>query len=89
MFILEKNLIKCETCGKLRGTILEKYNELVPVWCKCDFKNAARPRANPCAMCIGREDTDDPRIIWRPISDHKIEDGRWVHSAHFCGPMNW
>jgi hypothetical protein len=89
MFIKKMNLTKCETCNKLRGTIEEKHNGNVPVWCKCDFKNATHPRANPCAMCIGGEYTDTPIIIWRPISDSKDENGNLSHSSYFAGPSVW
>lgn len=87
MIILQKNLIKCKKCWKLRWTIKEKYNGVVPVQCKCDFWGTKKP--NPCCMCIGWEDTNNPRIIWKPCTDNIESDGQVWHNPHFAGPTVW
>ncbi|KKS39532.1 MAG: hypothetical protein UV02_C0067G0005 [Candidatus Kuenenbacteria bacterium GW2011_GWA2_42_15] len=37
MNIVAISVAPCEICGKKRGHLIEKYNGLVPVYCKCDL----------------------------------------------------
>ncbi len=87
MEIIKKNLLKCGVCGKLKGTIEEKNNWTVPVICKCELRSDEK--INPSCMCIWWEDTNSPRIIWRPWTDSIDSDGIKRHSPIWAGPSSW
>ena len=88
MNIVAISVAPCEICGKKRGHLIEKYNGLVPVYCKCDLWDKEKKLANPCAIfCDGG--IYGPRPIWKPISDHKEEDGVRRYTSHLAGPSVW
>lgn len=87
MKIIKKNLIKCDVCGKLKGTIEEKYNWTVPVLYKCRMRKGER--INPACMCIWWEDTKNPRIIWKPWTDNIESDWERWHNPAFAWPSIW
>jgi len=88
MEILEQYIKKCDKCGKHRGHVIEKYNGLVPVWCRCDLMAEPKKEANPCMIfCEGGE--NGSRLIWKPISDNVDENGTVWHTPYFAGPSSW
>ena len=82
------HITPCKVCGKMHGYLIEKYNGLVPIYCKCDLRDKEKTLANPCAIFC-ENCNNGPRPIWKPISDYKDENGvRW-HVPYFAGPSSW
>jgi hypothetical protein len=84
MYIITLSVTRCKTCKKKRGHVVEKYNGLVPVYCKCDLWDKEKRLANPCAIFCDTY-ADGPRPIWKPISDYRNKNGEWRHVPYFSG----
>ncbi len=88
MEILKQSLNKCEECGKMCGHIIEKYNGLVPVYCRCDLSDKEKKLANPSAICCETE-TLEPLVTWKPGSSNREKDGSWWHTTIYKAPKGW
>jgi hypothetical protein len=77
--ILEQSLKRCSTCDRLRGHVEERWNGQVPVLCRCDLRVRAKKK-NPAMVSLR-----DDGLMWMPITDHKVADGRWLHTPYFAG----
>jgi hypothetical protein len=80
--ILKQSLKRCSSCGRLRGHVEEKWNGQVPVLCRCDLRVRTKKRS-PAMVSL-----KDDGLMWMPITDHKVADGRWLHTPYFMG-MNY
>ncbi|MBI2310708.1 hypothetical protein HYU90_02715 [Candidatus Collierbacteria bacterium] len=79
----EVNLTKCEVCEDFRGSVIEEYNDNVPVLCRCDRAEImAKTKHYPSPSMYCR---DGKVLWWTPLTDHLWRD-RWWHTPHFGSP---
>ena len=84
MEIRKKEIELCVKCSNYKGWAEEKYNGTVPVHCRCSLEEEKIKYGHWRSPCMISPNGD--KLWWIPISDHKEEDGRWWHTAHFAGP---
>jgi hypothetical protein len=88
MEIITKNIELCVECNNYKGTVEEKHNGKVPVYCTCTLEEE-RIKYNgwrsPCMIC-----PNGNKFFWTPISSHYESDGKWWHTPYFSPvePLN-
>lgn len=74
----------CKECNNYRGSVAEKYNGNVPVYCACQVEEE-RVKYGYCkTLCLLCPDGD--KFWWKPISNHKEADGKMWHTPYLYGP---
>ena len=79
MEIISKSLIECAGCGYYKGSVDEKHNGIVPVFCYCDLRSGKASGISPSIIGF-----PDSRLFWKPISDYKNADGEFRHVPYFA-----
>ena len=80
------NVEICYTCYQLRGTVEEKRNGTVPVFCRCDLI-AGRNKGTRTAMEAAVFSDQQLHFRWKPISDYIGDDGHWWHVPYYTGGL--
>ena len=87
--ILSTKLKRCINCKRLFGYVEERYNGVVPLYCRCGRLAGATYSLGPplssrretrAAMKSLRDDT----AMWAPLSDHIGSDGQKWHQPGFA-----
>jgi hypothetical protein len=79
--IVARRLTRCSTCKRLHGEVEEKWNGVLPVYCRCEVR-PGRIQGRKTAIVSLRDDC----LTWMPTTSHKDPDGRWWHVPYFAGP---
>lgn len=82
MEVKKTDITLCDKCNNWKGTVEEQYNGIVPVHCACTLASSQEKGTRSPSMICPKGD----KLWWTPISEHKAEDGKWYHTAHFAGP---
>jgi hypothetical protein len=81
-------LTVCRKCYRLHGFVEERYNGNVQVLCFCDLSEKTGRNNSPTIISgyLYSEGIKTIKLYWKPISDHKDENGKYWHTPHFaCG----
>jgi len=87
--ILSTKLKRCINCKRLFGYVEERYNGVVPLYCRCG--RLAGATYSPGPPLSGRRETRaamkslrDDTAMWAPLSDHIGSDGQKWHQPGFA-----
>jgi hypothetical protein len=84
MKITKYDLDICLTCYRLKGTVEEEFNGVVPVFCMCDMSARRHSNHNP-RMQGGVVGDGSVLLRFMPCSDYRRDDGEIWHVPHFAG----
>ena len=88
-YILGTELERCVSCKRLFGYVEERYNGVVPLYCRCG--RLAGATYSPGPPLSSRRETRaamkslcDDTAMWAPLSDHIGSDGQKWHQPGFA-----
>jgi len=85
MKLVKIDIQLCEMCNNYKGTVIEKYNGEVPVYCACKVEEERIKYGYCKTLCMLCPNGD--KFWWKPISDHKGADGKMCHVPYFYGHL--
>lgn len=92
--IVAKYLTRCAVCGRLRGSVMEKYNGVLPVICACRKPRPPGPVEVKEYVRTGKPSPDlrmlsraNDVLMWSPIADYLGADGRIWHVSYLYGGL--
>ena len=87
--ILSTKLKRCINCKRLFGYVEERYNGVVPLYCRCGRLPGATYSPGPSVSAYRQtraamKSLCDDTAIWAPLSDHIGSDGQKWHQPGFA-----